>query len=82
MCGFGAVESTLARFGPTTPKRAGRLADASVDPVEESEASAGRLDRGTHAEHIEVLTHVQGTGVNRYGDTSGMANLSVEERML
>jgi hypothetical protein len=26
--------SGLARFGPTTPKRAGRLADASVDPTE------------------------------------------------
>jgi hypothetical protein len=26
--------SGLARFGPTTPTRAGRLADASVDPTE------------------------------------------------
>ena len=26
--------SNLARFGPTTPTRAGRLADASVDPTE------------------------------------------------
>jgi hypothetical protein len=34
MCGLGAVESTLARFGPTTPTRARRLADASVDPTE------------------------------------------------
>jgi hypothetical protein len=24
----------LARFGPTTPTRAGRLADASVDPTD------------------------------------------------
>ncbi len=27
---------------------------AAEDPVEESEASAGRLNRGKHAEHIEV----------------------------
>jgi hypothetical protein len=32
-CGLGA-EATLARVGPTTPTRAGRLADASVDPTE------------------------------------------------
>jgi len=31
---------------------------APEDPVEGSEVSAGRLDRGKHAEHIEVLTHV------------------------
>ena len=49
------------------------------DPVEGSEASAGRLDRGTHAEHIEVLTHVHGTRANSCGDPSGMANLSAEE---
>jgi hypothetical protein len=30
---------------------------APEDPVEGSEASAGRLDRGKHAEHIEVLAH-------------------------
>jgi hypothetical protein len=28
------VEQEVARFGPTTPKRAGRLSDASVDPTE------------------------------------------------
>jgi hypothetical protein len=27
----GVLDPTLARFGPTTPARAGRLADASVD---------------------------------------------------
>jgi hypothetical protein len=27
-------DSCVARFGPTTPQRAGRLADASVDPTE------------------------------------------------
>jgi hypothetical protein len=29
----------LARFGPTTPKRAGRLYDASVDPTEARKAT-------------------------------------------
>jgi hypothetical protein len=29
-----AAEPNLACFGPTTPPRAGRLADASVDPTE------------------------------------------------
>ena len=47
--------------------------------MEGSEASAARLDRGKHAEHIEVLTHVHGTRTNIYGDPSGMANLSAEE---
>jgi hypothetical protein len=28
----------LARFGPTTPTRARRLADASVDPTEDTSA--------------------------------------------
>src|SRR5262249_14743813 len=28
------TESRVARVGPTTPTRAGRLADASVDPTE------------------------------------------------
>ncbi len=31
---------------------------ALEDPVEGSEASAGRLNRGKHAEHIEVPYHV------------------------
>jgi hypothetical protein len=31
---FSNRRSVPARFGPTTPKRAGRLADASVDPTE------------------------------------------------
>ena len=47
--------------------------------MEGSEASADRLDRGTHAEHLEVLTHVHGTRANSYGDPSGLANLSAEE---
>ena len=34
MSGLWASESKLARFGPTTPTRAGRLADASVDPTD------------------------------------------------
>jgi hypothetical protein len=41
--------------------------------------SAGRLDRGTHAEHIEVLAHVHGTRANSYGDPWGTVNLSAEE---
>jgi hypothetical protein len=32
-CGAQGI-ALLARFGPTTPTRAGRLADASVDPTE------------------------------------------------
>ena len=34
MGAWWVVEQELARFGPTTPTRAGRLADASVDPTE------------------------------------------------
>jgi hypothetical protein len=34
MSGLWAAETKLARVGPTTPKRAGRLADASVDQTE------------------------------------------------
>ena len=44
-----------------------------------SEASVGRLDRGKHVEHIEVLTHVHGTRTDSHGDPSGAANLSAEE---
>ena len=47
--------------------------------MEGSEASADRLDRGKHAEHIEVLTHVHRTRTNSHGDPSGVANLSAEE---
>ena len=39
-CGLGAVESSLVRVGPTTPTRAGTLADASVDPTEARKAEA------------------------------------------
>jgi hypothetical protein len=38
----------VARFGPTTPTRAGRLADASVDHTEARKATVrcfGRSDR-------------------------------------
>jgi hypothetical protein len=42
------------RFDSTV--EAGEL--ASKDPVEESEASADRLNRGKHVEHIEVRHHV------------------------
>ena len=52
---------------------------APEDPVEGSEASAGRSDRGKHAEHIEVHPHVHGTRTSSYGDPTGMANLSAEE---
>ena len=66
--GFGASHST---------DEAGEL--APEDPVEGSEASAGRSDRGKHAEHIEVHSHVHGTRTDSHGDPSGMANLSAEE---
>src|SRR6516165_1262880 len=45
--GTGAAEGVLARFGPTTPTRAGRLADASADPTD---ACATRL----HAHSVKV----------------------------
>jgi hypothetical protein len=35
----------LARFGPTTPKLAGRLADASVDPTEARNNILGCIGR-------------------------------------
>ena len=41
---------------------------ALEDPVEESEASASRLDRGKHVEHIEVHTHVHVTRLNSFRD--------------
>ena len=47
--------------------------------MEGSEASAGRLDRGKHVEHIEVPTHVTVTRSDSLVDHSWMANLSVEE---
>jgi hypothetical protein len=50
--------------------------------VEGSEASAGRLDRGTHAEHIEVLTHVHSTRANSYGDPSGGRICRLRNRMV
>src|SRR5262249_34146456 len=40
-----AVPAYLARFGPTTPTRAGRLADASVDPTEARKAAVRRFGR-------------------------------------
>ncbi len=46
--------------------------------MEESEASAGRLDRGKHVEHIEVPTHVHVTRLNSFGDHRGWL-LSDEE---
>ena len=52
---------------------------APEDPVEGSEAPPGRLGRGKHAEHIVVLSHVNGTWPNSHGDHSWMANLLVED---
>ena len=46
--------------------------------MEGSEASAGRLDRGKHAEPIEVHSHVHGTRTDSHGDPSGVANLPAE----
>jgi hypothetical protein len=37
--------SGLARFGPTTPTRARRLADASVDPTDARKATVRRFSR-------------------------------------
>jgi hypothetical protein len=51
---------------------------APEDPVEGSEASVGSLDRGKHAEHIEVHPHVRETRTDSHGDLSGAANLSAE----
>ena len=39
--------------------------------MEESEASASRLDRGQHVEHIEVLKHVNVSRSNSHGDHYG-----------
>ena len=41
---------------------------APEDPVEGSEASVGRPDRGKHAEPIEVHPHVHGTRPESHGD--------------
>jgi hypothetical protein len=50
------------RFDSTD--EAGEL--ALEDPVEESEASASRLNGGKHAEHIEVHPHVHVTSLNSF----------------
>src|SRR5262249_13326758 len=60
-----------------SPVEAGEL--APEDPLEGSEASVGRLDRGNHAEPIEVPPQVHGTGTESHGDPSGRANRSAEE---
>ena len=52
---------------------------APEDPVDGSEASAGRLDRGKHVEHIEAPTHVSVTRSDSRGDHSRTAIPSVEE---
>jgi hypothetical protein len=41
----GAVASTVARVGPTIPTRAGRLADASVDPIDGRKVTVRRFGR-------------------------------------
>ena len=65
------------RFDSTV--EAGEL--ASEDPVEESEASAGRPDRGKHAEHIEVLMHVPVTRLDSLGDHCGWQTCRLRNRM-
>ena len=52
------------RFDSTV--EAGEL--ALEDPVEESEASASRLNRGKHVEHIEVRQHVHVTRLDSFRD--------------
>ena len=57
------TEAQPERVGTATgPYRA----RASAPP--DSEASAGRSDRGQHAEHIEVRPHVHGTRTDSRGD--------------
>src|SRR5262249_40488905 len=41
------TENCLARVGPTTPTRAGRLADASVDPTEARKGDGHSLARAS-----------------------------------
>jgi hypothetical protein len=61
MPGLREAESKLARVGPTTPKRASRLADASVDPTEARKLAGFRLDlrvvrsRGNRASWSRVV---------------------------
>ena len=49
--------------------------------MEESEASAGRLDRGKHVEHIEVLSHVNVTRSDSFGDQRGWRICRLRNRM-
>ena len=42
-------QNELARVGPTTPTRAGRLADASVDPTDARKATVRRFGRSNCA---------------------------------
>jgi hypothetical protein len=41
MDAWWVIEQDVARFGPTTPKRARRLAEASVDPTDARKAGGG-----------------------------------------
>ena len=43
--GTGAAEGVLVRVGPTTPTRAGRLVDASVDPTDARKSAALNVGR-------------------------------------
>ena len=66
------------RFGSTV--EAGEL--TPEDPVEGSEASASRLDRGNHAEHFEVPGHVPVTRSNSFGVPCGRRICWLRNRML
>jgi len=58
--GTGAAEATLARVGPTTPTRAGRLADASVDPSEARNSDTGfRVRQPDIAKPIKLAVHAR-----------------------
>jgi hypothetical protein len=52
---------------------------APEDPVEGSEAPAGRPRRGKQVGHVEAPQPVHGTRPDSFGDPFGMAKLSVEE---
>ena len=67
-CNRGTAKRRITKRGGTGGRKSQRLdstAEAGElspeDPVEGSEASVGRLNRGKHAEHIVVLSHVHVT---------------------
>jgi hypothetical protein len=66
--------------GIRVPLKQGEL--APEDTVEGSEASAGRRNRGKHAEYIETHPHVHGTRTDSHGDPLGRRICWLRNRML